>query len=227
MLDFNKNMECERKHNRRSTRLEDYDYAQIGMYSVTICVQGRRRLFGDIKDGEMFLNKAGKMIDKWWQKLPDKYTGIEIDEYRVMPNHVHGVINIVGAHPCVRPDKADDSDIKGRTRGSAPTPAVGTVVQWFKTMTTNEYMRNIKNNNWPAFNKRLWQRNYYDHVIRDEESLNKTREYIINNPKKWRDDEYYVGAHPCVRPDKADDSDIKGRTRGSAPTPAVGQREGK
>ncbi len=113
-----------------------------------------------LKYGEMVLNEAGKMIEKWWEKLSDKYDGIEIDEYCIMPNHIHGII-IVGAHPCVRPDinpriNPDQGRthgfVKGRTHGSAPT--VGTIIEWFKTMTANEYIRHVKNNHWPSFNKR-------------------------------------------------------------------------
>lgn len=184
--------------NRKSIRLKNYDYAQNGAYYLTICAQSRECLFGDVKGSVMVLNDAGKMVDKWWQKLPDKYA-IEIDAYRIMPNHLHGIINIVGAHPCVRPDNNGyDSDSKGRvhvlgqTHGSAPTTTVGMIVQWFKTMLTNEYIRNVKNNNWPAFNEYLWQRNYYEHIIRGEADLNRIREYIINNPADWDKDEYYV-----------------------------------
>ena len=83
-------------HHRRSVRLKGYDYSHDGYYFVTICTQNRRCLFGEIKNRAMILNDAGKMIDCWWNKLKNKYANIEIDEYVVMPNHCHGIINIVG-----------------------------------------------------------------------------------------------------------------------------------
>jgi len=190
--------------NRRTTRLKEYNYAQKGMYSVTICADNHIQYFGCVIDDKMVLNDAGHMINKWWNKLPDKYNGIEIDEYCIMPNHLHGIIHIVGAHPCVRPETeqpcrpeteqpwrpvTNKYNVFGRTHRSAPT--LGGIIQWFKTMSTNEYIRNVKHNNWQSFNKRLWQRNYYDHIIRDEIDLNRVREYIINNPAKWAEDEYY------------------------------------
>jgi REP element-mobilizing transposase RayT len=184
--------------NRASMRLKDYNYAQEGAYYVTICVNERRCIFGNIQNGQMVLNKIGKMVDMWWQKLPDKYNEIGIGEYQIMPNHIHGIITIVGAHLCVRPDPTTPDDnigrthgSIGRTHGSAPT-TLGTIVQWFKTMSTNEYIRNVKCNNWPPFNKRIWQRNYYEHIIRNETELNKIREYINNNPANWESDDYYT-----------------------------------
>src|SRR4030042_663745 len=91
-------------HHRRSIRLKDYDYSQAGAYYVTICIQGKVCLLGDIAGGVMALNDAGKMIEKWWCKLPERFKFIELDEYVVMPNHFHGIINIVGADCVVGAD---------------------------------------------------------------------------------------------------------------------------
>ena len=196
---------------RRSIRLKNYDYTQHGAaYYVTVCVNDRKSVFGDVCDGEMVLNDAGEIVDKWWCELPKKYDTVEIDEYKIMPNHFHGTImiveknengNVVGADLCVRPDNGGNINdigfdkgrtyIKGQTHRSAPTPAIGNIIQWFKTMSTNEYIKNVKLKNWPSFNTRLWQRNFYEHVIRDESDLNRIREYIINNPANWEKDEYY------------------------------------
>jgi REP element-mobilizing transposase RayT len=192
--------------NRKSIRLKDYDYTQQGVYYVTVCVNDRKCVFGDVRNCEMVLNECGKMVDKWWQELKRKYNMIEIDEYKIMPNHLHGIIVIVGADLCVRPDNGDNVNnnrinnydidninIKRQTCRSAPTPMVGTIIQWFKTMSLNEYIRNVKNNNWPKFDIRFWQRNFYEHVIRYESDLARIREYIINNPANWEKDEYYSG----------------------------------
>ena len=113
------------------------------------------------------------MVD-WWKKLSEKFTNIKLDEFVLMPNHFHGIIFI--------PDEP--------TRGSAPT--IPNVIQWFKTMTTNSYIQLVKQNLATKFNKKLWQRSYYDHVIRNEESLEKIREYVIENPRCWEKDVMFV-----------------------------------
>ena len=167
-------------HHRRSIRLKNYDYSQAGAYFVTVCAQSRECLFGEIADGVMVMNDAGEMIEQWWMKLPDNFSTVENDAYVVMPNHFHGIIVLAGAGPRACPDS-------GRTHGCAPT--LGDVMIWFKTMTTNQYIRGVKESHWPLFPGKLWQRNYYEHIIRNEEELNKIREYIINNPVRWVEDE--------------------------------------
>ncbi|MBC7263536.1 MAG: hypothetical protein H5T64_04160 [Chloroflexi bacterium] len=162
------------KHHRRSIRLQDYDYSQPGAYFLTICTQDQQCLFGEIVDGEMQLNDAGRMIARWWEELPNKFPSAETDEYVVMPNHFHGIVIIVGADLCVRPDPG--------THVGVPLPEM---VQWFKTMTTNEYIRGVKQHGWHPFPGKLWQRNYYEHVIRNEQSLHRIREYIATNPQRW------------------------------------------
>ncbi len=192
------------KKRRRSIRLKSYDYSKPGSYFVTICTQGFSYLFRDVVDGVMKLNERGRIIEKWWFKLPEKFPAIEIDEHITMPNHFHGIIQIpypvwtihesskqtvsatapVGADPCVCPPPPHEGGHMG--------PPLQKMVQWFKTMTTNEYIDGIKHGNFPKFSKRLWQRNYYEHIIRDEDELNRIREYIQNNFAKWADDKYFV-----------------------------------
>lgn len=173
-------------HHRRSIRLRGYDYSQAGMYFVTICTQGRLRLFGEVVDGVMKLNDAGLMIERWYFNLKNKFSNIECGEFVCMPNHIHAIVVNVGADLRVRP---------GQTHGSAPT-GVGTslsrVVQWFKTMSTNEYIRGVEQNGWQPFPAKLWQRNYYEHIIRDEDSYLKIAEYIQTNPQRWQMDTYHV-----------------------------------
>ena len=170
-------------HHRRSVRLGGYDYSQEGWYFITICTQDRQCIFGLIIGDRMQLNGAGLMIESWWRKLVDKFPIIQTDEYIVMPNHFHGIIN-VGAVLCDRPDANNES---GQPHGVAPTLA--DIVHWFKTMTTNQYVRGVKIRDWPPFHKKLWQRNYYEHIIRDEEELNHFRQYIGDNPANWQKDE--------------------------------------
>jgi putative transposase len=158
---------------RESPRLSGYDYSQEGAYFVTVCVQGRLYLFGKIVDGNMRLNPAGQIIGKWWKELKRKFPSLKIDDYYVvMPNHFHGIVFI--------PELSAPT-----TEGGHAGPPLQRIVQWFKTMTTNEYIHGVKEHEWPQFKGSLWQRSYYDQVIRDEAALNRIREYISTNPLRW------------------------------------------
>ncbi len=171
------------RHHRRSIRLKGYDYSRPGAYFVTICTQDRLCLFGEVVDGEMQLNDAGRMVKKWWVELNRKFPGVRTDKYVVMPNHFHGIIIIVGADLRVCPDNGMGAHANelGAHIG-APLPEI---VQWLKTMTTNEYLRGVKQSGWPPFRGRLWQQNYYEHIIRNEDSLNRICQYITENPLRW------------------------------------------
>ena len=147
-------------------------------------------LFGEIKTGGMVLNDAGKMIDHEWQELICRFDNIKLHEFIVMPNHFHGIVESVGV-PLVGTQNVGQPQQIGQPQGIAPT--VGDMVGAFKSVTTNDYIRNVKQNDWPRFNKKLWQRNYYEHIIRDEESCHQISDYIINNPMSWQDDKYYYG----------------------------------
>ena len=117
--------------------------------------------------------------------MPEKFPDIRTDQFVIMPNHIHGIIFIVsvGADQRACPDEAEH-------RGSQQTkPTLGRIVQWFKTMTTNDYIKAVRMNNVEPFPGKLWQRNYYEHIIRDETDLNSIRQYIIDNPSKWEEDE--------------------------------------
>ena len=157
---------------RRSIRIKDYDYSQDGGYFITICLQNRELLFGEIVDAQMQLSIVGKMIQKWWQELENKFPNVVLGQYIIMPNHLHGIIHI-----------------NWRTHRSAPT--IGDMVQWFKTMSTNEYIRGVKSGKFTPFEKSLWQRNYWEHVIRNDNDLDHICEYIINNPYNWQNDDLY------------------------------------
>ena len=171
-------------YHRCSIRLKGYDYAQNGAYFITICVQNRVCLFGDIVNQKMRLNASGRMVDVQWQQLPNRFNHIKLDEYILMPNHLHGII-IVGAGlvPAQKEKRAT-------TRVAPTKPILGMVVGGFKSITTNKYMNGVQNHDWPPFDKRLWQRNYYEHIIRDDGSLSDIREYIVHNPKNWQQDIY-------------------------------------
>ncbi len=202
-------------HHRRSIRLKGYDYSQPGAYFLTICTQDRKCLYGEIVDDKMRLNDAGQMVQTVWDEIPAYYPGIDIDAFMIMPNHIHGIIKIVGAAPtqtnanvgaapCGRPNRQPQNKY-GQPRGVAPTGlSLPDVVNRFKTMTTKRYADGVKQHGWPAFPGKLWQSNYYERVIRDEHELSGIREYIAGNPAQWTtdtDNPFVVGAAPRGRPE--------------------------
>lgn len=177
-------------HNRRSIRLKGYDYSQAGLYFITLCCQNREHLFGEIIDGKMILNEAGEMIDKNYYQLEKNYPFIQCHEMIVMPNHMHFILErekgqaqglppqeeiTVGAIPCGSPNKDHPKTI-------------GDIVGAFKSITTVEYIKGVRENGWQEFNKRIWQRNYYEHIIRNEKAYKNISNYILNNPKNWGKD---------------------------------------
>ena len=184
-------MNNRKKSDRKAIRLKEYDYSSPGYYFVTICTKDRKCLFGEITDQGMGFNDAGSMVKKVWDELPIFYPNITRDVFVVMPNHIHGIIIIdsfknAGAGPRACPEHPGAID--GQPQGVAPTNqdlSLPDIVHRFKSMTTNQYIKNVKQNDWKPFNKKLWQRNYYEHVIRNDIDLEETREYILNNPKKW------------------------------------------
>jgi REP element-mobilizing transposase RayT len=169
------------RHHRRSIRLQGYDYSQAGAYFVTVYAESRECLFGKIVNGEMRLNDAGRLVQDVWGNLPNHYAGVDLDAFVVMPNHIHGIVMIVGAGPRACPHT-------GQPQGVAPTLSLPDTVHRCKTLTTNRYMDGVKQHGWPLFPRRVWQRNYYEHIIRNDESLNRIREYILNNPVQWEMD---------------------------------------
>jgi putative transposase len=176
-------------HRRRSLRLKGYDYSMAGAYFVTICTQDRACLFGDVTAGGMRLNDAGQTVATLWEAIATRFSGVEIDQFVVMPNHLHGIL--------VLPD-AREATTKEATTRVAPTvgaplvgaPArLGDVVGAFKSLATVSYITGVKTHGWPGFRGRLWQRNYYEHIIRDEPALNRVRRYIDENPARWEFDD--------------------------------------
>jgi len=167
---------------RKTIRLKDYDYSQTGYYFVTICTQNREKIFGQIVGAdsisarsETILSNAGMMVEKIYCNMQNEFKNVVFHEYIFMPNHFHGIIQIQWA------------DIE-----SAPTANLSTIIQSFKRYTTIEYIHGVKNNIYPLFNKRIWQRGYHEHIVRNEQELQKIREYIINNPAQWQEDKYFI-----------------------------------
>lgn len=178
-------------HHRRSIRLKGYDYTQPGAYFVTLCAYQRAHIFGEIVRGEMVLNDAGKIARDEWFKTAElrPYVKLYEDEFVIMPNHGHGIIwieengNTVGA---LRRNAQSRAEQRSAPTKNAPTKTVargslGAIVRAYKSAVT--YAVNAAENQRGVV---LWQRNYYDHIIRNDRELNNIRWYIVNNPLNWQ-----------------------------------------
>lgn len=158
---------------RKKLRLAGYNYKSSGLYFVTFCTEDRQPLFGEIINGKMEYNDAGYMVFNVFKNLKNRYFSVDVDNFVIMPNHVHAIIILERLE---------------RTWKSAPTDSLSDVIKKIKTYTTRCYMQGVYERNWIPFDKKLWQRGYYEHIIRDEISLNRIREYILNNPLQWEID---------------------------------------
>jgi putative transposase len=160
---------------RRSIRLRGYDYSQAGAYFITICTALRECVLGEICEGQMHLSAAVIAVERVWWELPTRFPAVGLDSFIIMPNHVHGIIVI--------------QDMDGNAQGSEPLRAavrrmpLGRVVRAFKSLSGIEANRCLGRSERP-----FWQRNYYEHVIRDDTSLTAIRQYIADNPARWPED---------------------------------------
>jgi REP element-mobilizing transposase RayT len=161
------------KHHRRSIRLKDYDYSQSGAYFVTIVTQNRACLLGDIEGAEIRLKSAGRIVQDVWSDLPMHYPYAQLDAFVVMPNYVHGIIMLT-----------DDMTVGA---GFKPAPitrhGLPEIIRAFKTFSARR-INELRHT--PGIS--IWQRNYHEHVIRDEQSLSRLRQYVLDNPAQWEFD---------------------------------------
>ena len=160
---------------RKLQRLKEWDYSQNGLYFVTICTQNKFNLFGKVKDGRWVLNNAGQMVSEKLIEVSTVYTDILVDKFIVMPNHLHAIL----------------WSQSGTTRRSFPT-TVSEYIQRFKTLTTKLYIDGVKQGTYAPFEKKLWQKSFYDHIIRDENDYLTHWRYIEENPMKWHEDCYWI-----------------------------------
>jgi putative transposase len=177
------------KPQRHSIRLRGYDYAQAGAYFITIVTKDRLCLFDEVVEGAMRLNELGRMVQSVWEELPGHYPGVQCDAFVVMPNHIHGIItladNEAGGPPDVgaglKPARVAVAVGPNSVRaGFKPAPTLPEVVRAFKTFSARRVNEIRNTTGFP-----LWQRNYYEHVVRSEDELHRIREYIANNPLQW------------------------------------------
>lgn len=177
-----------KKHSRRSIRLKNYDYSQPGHYFVTVCVYQRFHLFGDIINREMILNKFGKIAEFEWLRTSELRKNVRLDEFVVMPNHIHGIIIIT--------DEKNEPEGRGvwlyaptqqksnnNRKFRSPSKDLGAIVRGYKSTVTKQI--NEWNN---QRGDKIWQRNYYERIIRNQKELDHVREYIRNNPQNWDND---------------------------------------
>ena len=173
-------------HHRRSIRLNDYDYTQAGAYFITICSWGRECLFGDILDGKLQLNEFGQIIEREWLHTGIVRSNVILDAHIVMPNHIHGIIilnDIVGATRRVAQNRANHRIAPTEKSIGPISDSIGAIIGQFKSIVTKQINQICNTPGIP-----VWQRNYYEHIIRDEDEMSRIREYIIHNPLQWTED---------------------------------------
>ena len=166
------------RRNRQSIRLRGYDYSRVGAYYITICVRNRQCLFGDVIDRNLQLNQAGLIIRSVWDNLPRLYDGIGLDAFIVMPNHVHGIVVINKPVGAIHESPSFAGPVAQRRR-----MLLSKIVGRFKMVSAKQINALRGSPGQP-----LWQRNYYEHIIRDDGSLNRIRQYVSDNPAQWEFD---------------------------------------
>jgi REP element-mobilizing transposase RayT len=176
--------------------LKDYDYTQAGGYFITVVTWKREHLFGEVANGEMVLNAFGKIVDECWESIPDHFPNVELGAYAIMPNHVHGIILINDNHDR-RGTLGSRGTIYRAPTASAPTTekfgkpvpgSIPTIIRTFKAAATRELGRKFDL-------AHIWQRNYYEHVIRDVDEANRIHLYIEANAANWADDKENLANH--------------------------------
>lgn len=209
------------EYHRRSIRLKDYDYSQDGLYFVTICARDRECLFGEIRNEEMRLNELGRIVNNFWYSIKTYFITVDLDEFAVMPNHIHGIIvigrggvipptdNVVtidGRGGVIPPEKRiQGGEIPCVKGGETPPlrevqikPTLGQIIGYCKYQTTkiiNQYL-NLPPN-------KIWQRNYYEHIIRTDRSLCNITNYIYYNPAAWENDVENINVGGDISEDKS------------------------
>lgn len=175
------------KHHRRSIRLKEYDYSQVGWYFVTICTYQKQCWFGDIRRGEMQLNQIGKIVANEWLYSAQMRQEIDLDEWIIMPNHLHGIAILTDNQKNWNIRDMDGQHTPNLGARHAPLQqkprSLSSFIAGFKAAVTK---RINAIHQAPSFS--IWQRNYYESIIRDEKHLKNVQQYILNNPQNWNDD---------------------------------------
>jgi hypothetical protein len=166
-----------------STRLKNWDYSSVGFYFVTICTYQKRCYFGEIVEGGIRLSEIGKIAKKYWLEIPKHFKNTRLDEFIIMPNHIHGIIAIEYKIKCrdVINHVSTNNNVYSQITPMGKQ-SLGEIIRFFKAKTTYEIHQSLKTNF-------LWQPRFYDHIIRNDKSLDEIRQYIKTNPLKWEEDE--------------------------------------
>lgn len=164
-------------YHRRSPRLHNYDYTRGGVYFLTICTYRLAQIFGHVLDGNVVLNDLGRLVDEEWRKAADVRPTIEVDLHVVMPNHIHGIL--------FKSESQRTSLSADKT--TLPPDSLGSIVAQFKSVVTKRSRQLANPPSMP-----IWKRNYYDHIVRNEQDLDRIRRYIMANPARWSEDEYFA-----------------------------------
>ncbi len=167
---------------RKQLRLKEYDYSQAGAYFVTICTYHREMKLGKISEGVMILSPIGEIAKRCWKEIPNHFPSVVADVFVVMPNHIHGIIVMLGdTFPVgARSPRPQQTTNRATERRPYKKTTLGNVVGYFKYQSTKR-ISEIRNTS----GTKIWQRNYFDHIIRDEQSFNRICEYILTNPERW------------------------------------------
>lgn len=178
------------RHHRQTIRLKEFEYSTPWWYYVTICTHNHQNLFGMIQNGKMFLNDVGKTVECEWLKTKEIRKNVDLDHYVIMPNHIHGIIIM----ECRGELNSPQCEKKGRMQYAptekkfkSPSQTLGSIIRGFKSSVTKQIneMQNV-------LSLKIWQRNYYEHIVRNDNDLHRIRTYIQDNPLKWELDEYYL-----------------------------------
>jgi putative transposase len=168
-------MEKINRPNRRSIRLKEYDYSQPGEYFLTICTNNHECIFGNIIQEEMKLSPEGKIAQRYWEEMPKHFSNVQLDEYIIMPNHIHGIIILTESMVGTRHAVSLREQFAKPVIGSVPT-----IVRSFKSATTKRIHEITKTPSLP-----IWQGRFFDRIIRSDKELNNIRDYIRNNVLQW------------------------------------------
>ena len=171
-------LEMNARSARKANRLKQFDYSKASYYFVNICIQGRVCLLDDFVNGNIILNSAGIMTKYSWQQLLDNYDGVDIDSRQIMANFQHSIIILAKTGHRTHPDTGQPQEV-------VPTASLSDVFGKITYLTTKKFIDGVKLHQWHSFEKILWQRSFYEHIIRRSENLNRIREYIWNYSLKW------------------------------------------
>ena len=186
----------DRPHRRRSIRLKEYDYRTSGAYFVTMCAYERACLFGEVVNGVMRLNRLGCVVSEEWRRTPDLRSNVELDAFVVMPNHLHAILLLheestpsdggVGANRWFAPRLGGRPALETQSNSGLVANSLGAIIGQFKSVVTKRIGA------FPDGSGRtpIWQRNYWEHIIRTDAELDRVRQYILDNPARWTEDEY-------------------------------------